>query len=448
VSAVAISLLTRNGLIGFVLFSGLVLFDRRLLISVLVVTPLIETVLIVQTGLTATRLIAAFFSAWFSIELLVQNRFPIDKRLLPILVYMIVSTAGLANALITGDFFISVYWEGALLEDFLKSNLPKLIFVVLLYLYIKSKGISFLLENLRVSTVSISSVLLIITIYFRTVGFEASTWGNVATRLSFTGADPNDFACFFATLGVFPLTLYLFTRSRMLRGVALMGFLAVVYSVFLTLSRGGFLTLLFMFIVFLFAHYKHAKKRLRPFLFMVSALMIGLYASGLLDLRPLYERFFGVHVRDLSSLTAGRTDFLRAGLNAALERPVFGYGGSRFASLWINYQAYGKLAVMHNLYMEILVQYGIVGILAFATIVFVSIRGFFVLRRKDFVNRETLLLYIPFISLAALLFSALALSWQWREIVWYFIGLSLATSALVLKTSGRDGVAKATRQHV
>lgn len=430
-SAVAISLLTRNGLIGFVLFSGLFLFDRRLLISVLVVTPLIETVLIAQTGLTATKLIAAFLSAWFSVELLVQNRFQIDKRLLPIFVFMIVSIAGLSNALITGDFFISVYWEGALLGHFLKSDLPKLIFVVLLYLYIKSKGISFLLENLRVSTVSISSILLIIAIYFRSVGFETSTWWNVATRLSFTGADPNEFAGIFVALGVFPLTLYLFARSRMLRGVALMGFLAVVYSVFLTLSRGGFLTLLFMLVVFLFAHYKHAKKRLRPFLFMVSALMIGLYASGLLDLGPLYERFFGVHVRDLSSVTAGRADWLRAGLNAALERPLFGYGGTQFASKWINYQAYGRRAVMHNLYMEILVQYGIAGILAFAAIIFASIRGFFVLRRKDFVNRESLLLYIPFISLAALLFSALALSWQWREIVWYFVSISLVTSTLV-----------------
>ncbi len=72
------------------------------------------------------------------------------------------------------------------------------------------------------------------------------------------------------------------------------------------------------------------------------------------------RRFFGKHVRgDVSALTAGRTDWAASTLNSIAERPFLSFGGSTYASRWVNYQNTGISAVMHNIYLEILIQYGI-----------------------------------------------------------------------------------------
>lgn len=432
---ILLSLFTRNPVVSFLTFSLVVLWDRKLILPVMLITPLIETVLIVQTGLTVTKLLSIFFIAIFVFELVHLNKFQLDGKTLSLLAFLIVASIGSANALLIGEYLISELWDGNILGDFLIVQVPKIVFAMLLYQYYRSKGFRFLFYSLKTSVYSLSIALIIIGIYFITIGNESISWWNVATRLNFEGADPNEFSGMLVALGIFPLYLCLVDKSRMGLFLGLGSFVIVCYSVILTLSRGGFLALSFASAFALLISFKQNKKRAFVFSSILLIFLFSLFFSGLLNLVPLYERFLGTHVGDLSSLTAGRTDFFKSAFSFSLQRPFLGYGGTAFTSRWINSLSLGKYAVMHSIYLEILIQYGTLGFLTFSVILFQAFSGLPYLRRIRPMNSSTMLLYAPYLSLATLLFAGLALSWEWREIVWYFIGLSLVTSTQIFALS-------------
>jgi len=431
--AIVIALLTKNAFVPFVVFTGLFLIDRRFFISSILITPIIETVLIVAEGITLTKIQAIFFILFFSVELLRRNKFSIDKRSRYLVMYFFVTLFGLVNAFLFGEFWALIGWNynQVIRENFI-SVFPKIIFAFVMYMYIKEKGKSYLIENLRLATRVIPLSLIIVSIYFMTIGNVSSDWWNVVTRLTFQGADPNEFSAIFLALGVFSIYSVFFSKSRVWTLVGVLSSLMVAYSVFLTLSRGGILTLLFCIVLVLVFFSKRNMRRSLTIV-LIGVVFLGiLVMGGFLDLNPVYERFFGKHVRgDVSSLTAGRTDWAESALNSIGERLFLGFGGSTYASRWINYQNTGKSAVMHNIYLEILIQYGIIGLLVFLAILIRAFKDMLVVfGEKSFMTREDSILLIPYISLSLMLFAGLALSWEWRELLWYLIGICLAIGVL------------------
>jgi len=71
--AVGIALLTKNAYIPFVVFTGLFMIDRRFFVSSILITPIIETVLIVAEGITLTKLQAIFFIFIFYLLILLDS---------------------------------------------------------------------------------------------------------------------------------------------------------------------------------------------------------------------------------------------------------------------------------------------------------------------------------------------------------------------------------------
>jgi len=327
---------------------------------------------------------------------------------------------------------VLIGWDyNQVITENLISVFPKIIFAIVMYMYIKEKGKSHLIENLRLATRVIPLSLIIVSIYFMTKGNVSSNWWNVATRLTFQGADPNEFSAIFLALGVFSIYSVFFSKSRVWTLVGVLSSLMVAYSVFLTLSRGGILTLLFCIVLVLVFFSKRNMRRSLTIV-LIGVVFLGiLVMGGFLDLNPVYERFFGKHVRgDVSSLTAGRSDFVVSALKSIGERPFLGFGGSTYASRWVNYQNTGKSAVMHNIYLEILIQYGIIGLLVFLAILIRVFKDMLVLfGEKSFITQEDSILLIPYVSLSLMLFAGLALSWQWRELLWYLIAVCLAVGS-------------------
>ena len=116
------------------------------------------------------------------------------------------------------------------------------------------------------------------------------------------------------------------------------------------------------------------------------------------------------------------------------QKPIFGYGGSQLASRWVNFNILGMNPVMHNLYLEILIQYGLVGLTVFSLLIIrtlADLRNLLKLNKKH--ATDITYLIIPFISLVTMLFAGLALSWQWRELLWYFISLCFVIGSFVEK---------------
>jgi len=192
--------------------------------------------------------------------------------------------------------------------------------------------------------------------------------------------------------------------------------------------------LVFTTILTLILFSKRNFKRSILVVFVLIFSVLALFYSNVIDFNFIYERFFGEHITDISSLTAGRTDWWKAAFEGFKQKPIFGYGGSQLASQWVNFNILGIAAVMHNLYVEILIQYGIVGLTVFLLIIIrvvVDLKNLLKLNKKH--ATDTTYLIIPFISLATMLFAGLALSWQWRELLWYLISLCLVIGSFVEK---------------
>ena len=98
-----------------------------------------------------------------------------------------------------------------------------------------------------------TGALIIISSYFITIGSEATSWWIVVPRLTFKGTDANEFPSIIAAIGIFPLYLILKGKTKAEVVIGIISTVLVYYSVFLTLSRGGTLTLIFSIILtFLF----------------------------------------------------------------------------------------------------------------------------------------------------------------------------------------------------
>lgn len=378
-------------------------------------------------------MLVIFFIFYFLYVIVKENAVIIDKKSWILLVYLFIVIFGVFNAITFGQFLSLVDWDyNAIINENFISFIPKILFSILLYSYIKKKGYNYLRDNLRYLGVLISIALIIIAVYFFiTISNESSNWWNVARRFTFKGADPNVFASILSSLSIFPLYLILKSRTKGEIVVGIISVALIYFSIFLTLSKGGTLTLIFSIILTFFVLSKKNVKR-SFFVLSLGIIIIAILVNfEIIDFSPLYERFFGEHIYDISSFTTERSDWWLAGIKAIKQRPILGFGGSSYASKWINYTAYGKKAVMHNLYIEILVQYGILGLIVFLWIIVRILKDF-----KQLINKlnkgqlKDAIFLIPFISLLTILFSGLSLSFQWLELLWYFISICLCVGSL------------------
>lgn len=210
--SVAIGLLTHNAMACFLAFLLLILWDRHFTVSVMLITPLIETILIIYTGISITKMLVVVFIFLFLIELLASNGFHFDIRTFVLFAYVLVITTGLFNGLLTGKYLASTIWDGNILGEFLIHQLPKIAFALILYCYLRFKGVKFFLKNLKLAFFSLSFALIVTSWYFITMGNTQASWYAI-TRFLFLNADPNEFAGIIASLSVFPLFLCLSTDS-------------------------------------------------------------------------------------------------------------------------------------------------------------------------------------------------------------------------------------------
>ena len=241
--AVGLSVFLRSAYLSFTLFTLLIVWDRRFIIPALLITPSIETVLVATEGLTITKLLAGFLAIYLSLFIITKKRNLWDRNCNLLLIFIVIVILGSLIPLYHPpliDFDTSVSF-------FIKTGLPKILFVIIILLYLKQKGKSYYIESLHISLYTISISLIIILAYFIFFEYDSITWRIATTRLTFKGADPNEFAGIISSLSVFTLGMLYITRHKKF---IILGFIAtglLIYSVILTMSRGGVLTLLFLF---------------------------------------------------------------------------------------------------------------------------------------------------------------------------------------------------------
>jgi len=433
--AVFAILIANNVFFSIALTIPFLFLRDRFTVSLLAVLPVIKTVQIVTTGLTIIKLISIFFGIIFVTEIIVQDKFFFDHGFVYLLSFFSTVMLGFLIALTSMNFGPIIDWNYAAVISQNLAVISILLFTTVFYLFIRVRGLPFVVKSLSVASKSISISIIVITMYFVTRGNTPSNWWNVITRLSFTNADPNDYASLLSILSVFSLHLIYSPNSKIWSVVGVISYMLAFYSVYLTFSRGGLLTLIFAFVLSTITFARKGNETLKAMFFVLLFLIIviALSKTGVISSAAVYERFFGKYSSgNLSNFTSGRSDLWKAGLSVIWERPIFGFGGSQYSSLFVNLEKVGRPNVFHNLFLEILVQYGLAGFTIFFLIIARTFRGYFLILRfyKRGKDPEGILL-LPFICLFTGLFAGLSLSWQWREMLWYFIAICLGVTDLL-----------------
>ena len=173
------------------------------------------------------------------------------------------------------------------------------------------------------------------------------------TRITYVGLlnDPNDLAM--ALLMALPLQIYLLgtTRRWLLRGLLLACIVAVLWSTYLTNSRGAILGLAALLATFSFRRYG----------FKRTALLSPLLAAALIAGAP--SRMDDVSSGEESA--AGRVDAWYEGFEMLKERPLFGVGINNFVE--------HHSLTAHNSFVLAMAELGSVGYFLWLSLLAISI---------------------------------------------------------------------------
>lgn len=223
------------------------------------------------------------------------------------------------------------------------------------------------LLHLACSAVSLSGW--IITLYF----FIDLIGGNLRGRWSGPFSDPNYLAIYLCTPISIALTRVSTSRSVKARMLPLLQCTLLSLIVVSTGSRAGFVGLLLLVLIFIgrlfvqMAGKLHRTKAimalLRILVIVVVAAALGVFLLQVLGMSETWIGRFNIE-RVVSSGGAGRVDIWRELLHVSYENPLgVGVGNGKF----VVGEAFGRLRSAHNLFLQSLVELGIIGMVVVST---------------------------------------------------------------------------------
>lgn len=426
-SSLATALFFKSAIVAFIAFLFIILIDKKYIIPTVLTTPSIETILVATEGLTVTKLLAGFLITYFTIEIYKSKINILNKYTITyfVFIYLTIIAAVIGTLPLFGQEFISAINYNLIVV------LPKIIFSLLVFLYFTSKGFEFFSESILFSVKIITYSVIVVFGYFIFFGYSEIEWGLTVIRRSLEGADPNEFSGIAAALCVFPLYWIFNERNFLAISSSLVSFAFVFYGIILTLSRGGIFSIIFTILLFISIFGR--EKVTRTSLIIISGLTafsLFIYL-GIIDVFAITERFTGRFIKDTTSLTAGRSDLFLAGIDAFFDKPIFGHGNSHITNLVVTFEKIAMDEPIHNTFIEFMVRYGTVGFIVFMFLLYNALTSIYLYFSNYKILRSINHIILPSFSLMVILFAGLALSWQWRDILWYLIGLSTVSTFFI-----------------
>jgi O-antigen ligase len=237
-------------------------------------------------------------------------------------------------------------------------------------------------------------------------------------RFAAGGADPNSLAMTLS-LGI-PIAWYLgMTSPRALVRWIGRGYLPIALLVIgLTGSRGGMITAMTALLIV-----PLAMTHLSPGRLVSAIVVLGLSAALAVAYIPetALQRLATTSESIQGLSFGGRFQLWQAGLNAFAERPVMGFGPSRFVDA-ITPQLGSMAKVAHNSFLSVVVEEGLIGLVLFCAMLLTVFYA--VLRLPRLERRVALVLF-------ATLFLAMSpLTWEDQKDVWFMMAALIGFSEL------------------
>ena len=394
-----------NQYFGIMLIILSMIANKELIIANLVVAPFYETIIIIADGISITKVLYLFAMAltFFNLIIIKPKKIILLDFVFAFSVLILFSTLNVRNA-----YYVGTINEFNLL-DLILYYLSRLLLFFLLVNYLINKSEKFFQNSTKYISLVLIFVVPMVVIYFETNSFEIN-WYNKATRKILFGADPNELSVII--ISFFPFVIL----SKKLKHVfKILIILSSIFLIFQLASRTSLLLFISFLILFPFYYYSKNSKRLF-FLFII-------YVIFNYSLEFLIQQNFDIINRiifsdDLDSFTGNRFSLYIGSINAFLDNPIFGYGANNLLASEINFEYSGIRLVSHNIILEFLMSFGLLGAVLVLILYFKN--------KRYFKIPNTYLMNTYFFSLFILLIGSFTLSWFWREILWVIFAIYFA----------------------
>ena len=203
-----------------------------------------------------------------------------------------------------------------------------------------------------------------------------------------------------------------FTRFFAFGTIVMVGIMIMMMG-----SRNGLLSFMILCAIGVYIHL--VRRRIDFQFIIVLVCFVGGVIAIILSLNsPTLER--AIYMTDDAG-GGDRTYYWEAGGHALKTSPVFGMGGDETASI----SAVARYApsmvedrVMHNTYLEVAVEYGLIAAILYIAFVWFTLRWCYRLYKLA-LDRQDLQLAAPGLSLLIMLIAALFVSNIWDTGIWY-----------------------------
>ncbi|MCL5958223.1 MAG: O-antigen ligase family protein [Chloroflexi bacterium] len=249
--------------------------------------------------------------------------------------------------------------------------------------------------------------------------------------------DPNEFAMYQLMTVPFAVSACVGEEGWLRKWAARVGLVLIMLAIIVSASRGGLLALATS--LFAFAYVKRATLRVRWLVIGLVILVVLLGSFG----TPLVSRFLSTSNLSETLAAERRPTLWSVGLTALLENPLTGVGLGNVASPQVYFsiedripglQVYGTAAVIHNGFLEIGAELGVVGLgLFLALLMGLIYRCLGAALRANLAGEPRLGAALQDIAVSlvgggvALLF----LSGQYEKMLWLVLAISQASVLIV-----------------
>jgi hypothetical protein len=214
-------------------------------------------------------------------------------------------------------------------------------------------------------------------------------------------------------LGVPLVGALLFEKGGKRRLFLYLVFAVSMIGLVLSFSRGAFLG---VFVSFFFMMLLHRRAKLLVVYLLLAGTLIVSYSSAMTFLPAKYGHFF----LGKDDSAGGRMPYVKIGLKMFADRPFTGFGYGGFTEQCVRYGSRIKIEA-HNTYVQVLVEYGILGLSAFLLMILFSARGYIGYIRQGRSPTLRTLCVGYFAALIALAINAVVHCIEWNLIFWLVV---------------------------
>lgn len=305
------------------------------------------------------------------------------------------------------------------IENFFKA--AKILFFFILLKFLINQKFEYFINSIKKASNAILVVILVVTLY---TFFHGDSHGGNFDYLVFADAKHGTFSATLSAFSTFAVYNFFNVKDKALKWFYL-GYLITVFILILNLgSKNGLLSFSLVIILgFLFL--VHAKQSFKKVLIIfASVVVLGstlfIFSDKIVNSPTIHRMTTQVEVGGIERAGSGRTELLESAFLAFPDAPVFGWGASKKAPRYVSAN-YGNVSipnVIHNIYVDILVQYGLIGVSLFIGFTLLAFRYGRITYRYCKKIHDSLLFIIPIMGIS-LVFSGMFVPWSWEVIVWY-----------------------------